>query len=336
LHIIALVENPQHVCARYRLSALQSHWASQGHRLELRAIPAGFLARWHLWRSLAAADAVILQRRLLSRFHLLWLRRHARRLIFDFDDAVFLRDSYTSKHLESTIRRRRFLATVQAADVTVAGNDYLAQEAARYIGPQRVRVIPTCVEPQRYPLATHQRVGPGVQLVWIGSSSTLQGLEQQQALLEQLGREVSGIQAKIICDRFPVLRNLPVLRVPWSEATETAELAGADIGISWIPDDRWSQGKCGLKVLQYLAAGLPVVSNRVGVQAVMVRHGENGYLADTPAQWVEAVRRLAHDAPLRQRMGRAGRQLVEQDFSVTRAAERWLNLLEAMEKRHVA
>ena len=68
-----------------------------------------------------------------------------------------------------------------------------------------------------------------------------------------------------------------MLPVPWTEASEAVEIAGADIGISWMPDDAWSRGKCGLKVLQYLAAGLPVVANPVGVQIEMVRHGETGF-----------------------------------------------------------
>ncbi|MGH7221957.1 MAG: glycosyltransferase, partial [Gemmataceae bacterium] len=106
------------------------------------------------------------------------------------------------------------------------------------------------------------------------------------------------------------------------------EIARADIGISWIPDDSWSRGKCGLKVLQYLAAGLPVIANPVGVQVEMVKHGETGFLAQTPAEWIEAVRRLAQDPELRIRMGRAGRRLVETRYSVAVGAASWVRLLD--------
>ncbi|MGE5754108.1 MAG: glycosyltransferase, partial [Planctomycetaceae bacterium] len=97
---------------------------------------------------------------------------------------------------------------------------------------------------------------------------------------------------------------------------EAEELAAGDVGISWVPDDLWSRGKCGLKVLQYQAAGLPVLANPVGVQAEMVVPEVSGLLATTPDEWVEAVRRLATDPALRLRMGRAARASVESGYSV--------------------
>src|SRR5262249_60525366 len=125
---------------------------------------------------------------------------------------------------------------------------------------------------------------------------------------------------KLILGQFWLFRNLPVDPRPCSERTEAAEIAAADIGISHLPDDDWSRGKCGLKVLQYMAAGLPVVANPVGVQAEMVQHGVNGFLADTPEQWCDAINALAADHGLRERMGRAGRLRVETEFSVATGA----------------
>jgi glycosyltransferase involved in cell wall biosynthesis len=124
-----------------------------------------------------------------------------------------------------------------------------------------------------------------------------------------------------------------VLCCPWSQATEAIELASADIGISWLPGDLWSRGKCCLKVLQYMAAGLPVVANPVGMQAHLVRHGKSGFLVETPEQWAEAIGRLTHDPDLRRQMGRAGRERIEQEFSVVMGARRWLDVLGKVEKR---
>jgi glycosyltransferase involved in cell wall biosynthesis len=184
-------------------------------------------------------------------------------------------------------------------------------------------VIPTCVDPTRY----HPAGGDGRTLVWVGSSSTLQGLERAAALLDGLPRAVPGVRLKVVCDRFPTFRELPVVPVPWDEASEAGEIARTDVGISWVPDDPWSRGKCGLKLLQYMAAGLPVLTNPVGVHAEMVRHGETGLLATTPHEWQAAAARLLGDAGLRQRMGRSGRAVVESAYSVEVGARRWLEVL---------
>lgn len=329
MRIVGLVEHENHVCCRYRLAAFRSAFAAHGMELELVAIPANLPQRLRLWWHVQNAHAIILQRRLLSIPHILFLRRCAQRLIFDFDDAVFQRDSY-AKSPDSPLRLRRFEAVVKAADLVVAGNDYLAAKACRFVAGDKVQVLPTCVDPSLYPLARHERQGKGVQLVWIGSSSTLQGLETRASLFNAIAEEVKGVQLKIVCDRFPHFGTMQVLPVPWSEDNEAQQLATADIGVSWVPDDAWSLGKCGLKVLQYLAAGLPVVANPVGVQAQLVRHGETGFLVTTPAQWIESVRILAHDAALRKRMGQAARRFVEQHYSMAVGAEEWLRLLKPM------
>ena len=218
---------------------------------------------------------------------------------------------------------RRFAHTVQTADTVVAGNDFLADEALRAgASVERVHVIPTCVEPASYQIARQQG---GVELVWIGSSSTLQGLERARPIWQELARAVPGLRLRLICDRVPDSFPLPVVLVPWNRETEARELAAGHIGISWIPDDLWSRGKCGLKVLQYQAAGLPVVVNPVGVHREMVREGETGFLATTASEWVLAVTRLISDARMRRRMGLLARQHVEANYSVSAWAETFVS-----------
>ncbi len=332
MHLTALVERPDHVCCRYRLAAFRPWLEQAGHSLELVPLPRGWFSRWRLFRSLRHAN-VILQRRLLPGWQLTQLRQSVRFLLFDIDDAVFLRDSYAPQGLQHSGRLHRFADVVRASDATIAGNRFLQAQACRWAGGNAVHVIPTCVNPDLYPLARHPASNNRVQLVWVGSASTLQGLSIIRPLLEEVGRQVPSLRLKLICDRFLEFQSLPVDPCVWSEADEAKEIAAADIGISWIPDDDWSRGKCGLKVLQYMAAGLPVVANPVGVQASMVRDGETGFLAETPEEWVEALRRLASDAELRRRMGQAGRRLVETEFSVERGAAGWLRLLDSLTHR---
>jgi len=327
MRLTALVKRPEHVSCRYRLAAYRGLFEEAGHHLEVRPWPAAWLSRIMMRRHLGPVDAVVIQRRLLPTWQLRLIRGAVDLLLYDFDDAVFLRNSYAARGPNSATRAQRFAAVMQNANAVVAGNLFLHDQALTHIDSERVHIIPTCIETERYSLAEHSRMGGDVHLVWVGSSSTLRGLENVQPLLEKIGLRWPTIRLKLLSDRFLKLRHLSVIECPWSEACETAALAAADIGISWLPNDLWSRGKCGLKVLQYMAAGLPVVANPVGVQGEMVRHGETGFLANTDEEWLEAIDRLARDPALRQRMGRAGRRRVEAEFSVESGFASWLNLL---------
>lgn len=326
MQLAALVQSPEHVCCRYRLAAFVPFLEGAGHRLQLLSWPRSAWGWLTLGRDLANADAVVVQRQLPSSWQLGLLRRAARRLVFDFDDAVCFRDSYSARGIHSARRLRRFRAIIRAADAVVAGNFFLAGLAARWTAAQRIHHIPTCVDPDRYPLAEHRRRAADVQLVWVGSSSTLQGLEACRPMLEAVGQSLPGLRLKVICDRFPQFDHLSVVPCPWSADREAAELADADIGISWLPDDPWSRGKCALKVLQYFAAGLPVVANPVGVQGELVDE-QTGCRVQGAADWIEAITRLAGDPARRRRLGRQARRRVEAEFSLQAGADAWLDVL---------
>lgn len=324
--MIALAESESHVCCRYRLTAFRGALAGGGHSLDVRPLPTSLLGRLTLGSDLASYDAVILQRKLLPRWVIGLLRRRVRRLLFDFDDAVWLRDSYSAKGFDNPKRSARFRATVQACDLVIAGNEYLATEARKFVPADRIRIIPTCVDVAKYMPAAYTNTS-GLRLVWVGSSSTLKGLERFAPTLSAIGRALPGTRLKLICDRFVEFPGLTVERCVWDEAAEAAEIASADVGIGWVPDDPWSRGKCGLKVLQYQAAGLPVVANAVGVHTDFVRDGITGFRAETTEQWVNAVSTLGNPA-LRAELGTTGRKQVEERYSVDAGGKLWLSALE--------
>ena len=336
MKVLALTEAPNHVCYRYRIEAFAAALNRRGWTLESLPLEPNTFQRSPQLRAAAGADVVILQRKLLPLWQLRILRRAARVLVYDFDDALFCRDSYSRKGPLSWARLAHFWATVYAADEVTAGNAYLREQAAQYIPPERVRCIPTCVDPALYPLAGHARRDVDAKLVWIGQHSTLNCLNFAEPMLAATAQRLPGLELRVICNRFPQLAGISVVPRQWSMATEAAEVADADIGISWLPDDPWSLGKCGLKVLQYMAAGLPVVANPVGMNREMVIEGETGFLASTEEQWAEAVARLARDPDLRRRMGAAGRRLVEKHYSVERWAPEFAALIDRLPREGVA
>ncbi len=330
MKVLALTEGPNHVCYRYRIEAFASALAERGWTLESLPLDPNTFGRNAQLRAAASADVVILQRKLLPVWQLRMLRRAARTLIYDFDDALFHRDSYSRKGPLSWARLAHFWATIYAADAITAGNPYLREQASAYVDPGRVHLMPTCVDPALYPLADHGRSGTQVKLVWIGQHSTLAGLYFAEQALASAAESLPGLELRVICNRFPQLEGVRVVPRQWSQSTETTEVADADIGISWLPDDSWSPGKCGLKVLQYMAAGLPVVANPVGMNREMVIHGETGFLATSPEEWSSAITKLAASPELRNKMGAAGRRLVERKYSVSRWAPEFADIVDQL------
>ncbi len=330
MKVLALTEAPNHVCYRYRIEAFALALAERGWTLESLPLAAQTFPRSTQLRQASAADVVILQRRMLPLWQLRMLRKAAKVLVYDFDDALFYRDSYNRKGPLSWTRLAHFWATIYAADAVTAGNAYLQEQASAYIEPDRVHLVPTCVDPQLYPLALHRRRAAQIKLIWIGQHSTLNCLHHAQAALTAAAHALPGLQLRVVCNCFPDLETIEVVPRQWSAASEAAEVADADVGISWLPDDPWSLGKCGLKVLQYMAAGLPVIANPVGMNREMVRHGQTGFLASTPAEWSSAVTTLAENPALRSKMGAAARAIVQQQYSVARWAPEFAGLIDRL------
>lgn len=314
MDVVALVSDPRHPSVRYRIAQYADHLATAGLTLTLEPLARRPMARLEQLRRPRKDSIVFLQRKLLPCWQTLLLRRSAAALVYDFDDAVFWRDSFHTRGPRSLTRWARFKATLAAADLVIAGNDFLAETAARIVSPERVHVVPTCIDANRYAPADHADEGT-VRLVWIGTSSSLRSLERAKAMLESIGRAIPRLALRVICDRFPKFRHLTIEPATWTEPTETARLREADIGISWIPNDAWSQGKCGLKVLQYMAASLPVIASPVGIHRDLVG-AEAGYLPNTPADWVRTVASLARDADLRRRLGVQARRRFEEGFQL--------------------
>jgi glycosyltransferase involved in cell wall biosynthesis len=215
-------------------------------------------------------------------------------------------------------------------DTVWAGNNYLSQAALPFC--PKTTVLPTSVETSKY----NQRIGPSgdfFDVVWIGSSSTRKYLESLLPILGRAVREIPSLRLKIIADfDLPAAVGLgvPTFAVPWSSASEAAELASAHVGVAYMPDDPWTRGKCGLKVLQYMAAGLPVIASATGVHREIIVDDQTGFLTSDEAGWLAALRQLRFAASMRRLMGDAGRQRVMERYSVSATFDKMLASLETL------
>lgn len=251
----------------------------------------------------------------------------ARRIVVDVDDAVHLGPPHRLpallRSLEDVDQPARLLAR---ADHVIAGSGALA-DAIRPLN-LRVSVLPTSVDTDRVlPAARRQ---PGVPVIgWIGSPSTAPYLDTLAGSLRRLAR-TSPFVLRVIGGPPPRLQGVTVEARPWDPARELADLHGFDVGIMPLPDTPWTRGKCGLKAVQYLAAGIPAVCSPVGAAPEIVRHGQEGFLAATTAEWDDALGALVADADLRARLGGAGRTRAEERFSVGANAPKLAAILEAV------
>ena len=235
--------------------------------------------------------------------------------VLDYDDAVF---HYYDEHSNPAVRALlagKHPALMQGAALVVAGNAYLA-EFARQAGAPQVEVVPTVIDLARYPVEMCQRAASDAPpcVGWIGQRTTASFLAPYASLFQRLSVAGRARFAAIGIDAQAL--GLPMESIPWTEQTEVASIAGFDIGIMPLLDGSFERGKCGYKLIQYMACGLPVVASPVGVNRQIVEHGVNGFLAETPEQWEQALQTLLADAGLRQRMGQAGRQKVEQQYCI--------------------
>jgi glycosyltransferase involved in cell wall biosynthesis len=245
--------------------------------------------------------------------------------VLDYDDAVF---HYYDQHRIAPVRwllAGKHPALMRRAEMVVCGNPYLA-DFARRAGAPRVEIIPTAVDLDRYgrdaaaqprPPGTDPRVG------WIGQRSTAGFLLSLAPVFERLRGGAQFVAIGI----DPHAMGLPMLGIPWDEATETEALRSLDIGIMPLLDRPFERGKCGYKLIQYMACGLPVVASPVGVNRDIVDHGVNGFLASSVEEWCSALEALIRDPALRRRMGEAGRRKVEQSYCVQAMAPRLIALL---------
>ena len=240
-------------------------------------------------------------------------------IVFDFDDAIFVRYRSPSNAYWSYLKFAGKTAKLcNTASEVMAGNAYLADYASRH--NEAVTVIPTTIDTDLYrPERRRPRNDGTMTLGWTGSHSTAQHLERLRPALTELAAH-KRFRLVVVGARAPAIPGALVEARTWSAETEVDDLSDIDIGIMPLPDDAWTRGKCGLKALQYMGLGIPAVVSRVGVNTEIIADGVNGLIADTDEEWLDRLTSLINDAALRSKLGRAARETVEQRYSAKHIA----------------
>lgn len=311
---------------RFRVEQFLPHFRARGHICDVAFLANTPLSRLWFYRRLSAYDAVVLQKRLLSRAEVFLVRQRAKRLIYDVDDAVM----FNGQGQPEMRRQSRFRATVSAADVVICGNSFLADQAQDYA--RRIAVIPTCIDSEAFhPRWKSQNAGP-LTIGWTGSRSTNRYLNEILPVIASFG---SRVQFRFLSDTsegvdLQSLGDVSYRFTPWSPEVEITETAAFDIGLMPLPDNPWTRGKCGFKALQYMGLGIPAVCSPVGVNAEIITHEKNGLLAKSPEEWTRALGRLVADSEFREQLGQAGRKRIEEHYAVNAQAPRLVELIEQL------
>jgi glycosyltransferase involved in cell wall biosynthesis len=251
------------------------------------------------------ADIIVIEREFLPRLPPIFealIRCFTRGYILELDDAMYLAPG----------RKWFYPWTMRMARRVIVGNQVLADHVRAYNND--VTVIPTSVDLDRYPQKNSYALHCPARVGWVGLVSNYPHLYAIAPALKSIHEKLDATIV-VVSARPPVL-NFPIEFIRWDEESEPKKIADFDIGLMPLLDTPFARGKCGLKLLQYMAAGVPVMASPVGVNAAIIKHGENGMLTTSVAAWSEHLDDLLHDVHLRERLGRAGRLTVEQRFSL--------------------
>ena len=250
--------------------------------------------------------------------------------IVDYDDAVFHRYDLNKSAVIRFLFKHKIDRVMKRAAMVVAGNAYLA-DRARKAGAHRIEHLPSVVDVNGYTAKTGGTTPP-FRIGWIGSPVTAPYLDLVREALTQLSREAAIRLVLIGAGNIVPFSNTPTTILSWDEKLETSIGEMFDVGIMPLVDGPFERGKCGYKLVQYMAAGLPAIASPVGVNQQMVEPGINGLLASSPGEWLEALRSLIHNPSLAIDMGGAGRQKAEQKYNLQGTAPKLLDLFKSAQK----
>jgi glycosyltransferase involved in cell wall biosynthesis len=233
--------------------------------------------------------------------------------IVDYDDATYHIYDNHSNYFVRLLLGKKIDAIMRFSNTVIVGNKYLSLRA-ELSRANKIEIIPSVVDLNKYKVVKsncNKRLVVG----WIGSPSTGKYLLEIESIYNLLASEFDVRFVAVGCNK-ETLKNLPIEVLPWSEETEVQLIQSFDIGIMPLSNSLWEKGKCGYKLIQYMACGLPVVASPIGINTKIIQNGTNGLLAKDTSEWIKALRQLLNDESLRRNMGENGRKCVEKVYSL--------------------
>lgn len=298
------------------------------HTLAATARRLWALRHWHRY------DVIYLQRELLPfgpPWVERWLKRRGRRLVFDYDDALFIAKPSRYNRLASFFRApekvRELLGLV---DLVVAGNNWLRDQATAVGG--RAVTVEVAEDASRFDGARRNPEAPVI-IGWLGSTSTVKYLRLIEPALQELAARHPELQFELMGGGEFDMPGVPWKLLPWSLEGEVEALSRWQIGLMPLPSEDWARGKSGGKARTYMAAGVVPVCTAIGYNLELLEHGRTGMLCREQAQWSESLEQLLSQPGLRQAMAEAACAEVRARFAPAAIAGQLAELLKALDPR---
>ena len=252
-----------------------------------------------------------------------------KRIIFDFDDAIWLPNTSKANSVASLFKSHHKISRICRWSYKIsAGNQYLADYARKY--NSRIVVNPSTIETDHYHNQVKDQYTEETIIGWTGTHSTLKYLQMVMPVLQKL-EAVYHFTFIVIADKKPDIKLKNYRFVRWNHKTEIDDLLRFNIGIMPLQDDAWSKGKCGFKALQYMSLGIPAIASPVGVNKQIIDQGENGFLCASEDEWYDKLRLLIKEPDLRYLMGQNGRKKILEHYSVKSNTGNFLSIFQKNE-----
>ncbi len=308
--------------------AFQSFWSlkawnilyKKGHYFQkFYFLIVGFLRRFQILFTIFKYDFIFIHREVAPIgppvFEFIIAMFFRKRIIYDFDDAIWLPNTSSVNSISALLKFHHKVAYICEMSWKVSvGNRFLQDYAQKF--NEHVIINPTVVDTEKYHVPLSPKIKHSKPVIgWTGTHSTSIYLKKVDKLLSQVMEEAE-FELVVISNQPPDLKYTSFTFIPWEKDREIDQLNSFDIGIMPLEDNLWEEGKCGFKIIQYFALGIPAIASPVGVNREIIDHGMNGYLTDSSDEWKTAIRSLLSDENLRIKMGKSGREKVIDHYSL--------------------
>jgi len=310
----------------------QTNYSNGNIIKKLNILTSGFARRFWVLTKVPASDFIFIHRETtpVGPPIIEWIiaRIFKKKIIYDFDDAIWTTDKTDEGKVEKMMRWRSKVKSIcKWAHKVSCGNEYLCDYARQF--NHWVILNPTTIDTQFHAPDNHKKKDTEhITIGWTGSHSTLKYLNAIVPAILFLEQKYSQLRFLVIANQKPELNIKSLIFIPWSVSSEIEDLIKIDIGIMPLPDDEWSKGKCGFKLLQYMALGIVALASPVGVNTKIITERKNGFICANEQEWISNVEKLINDDKLRSFMGIQGRTLIDKHYSVSSNSANFLSLFD--------